>query len=130
MDRPSGQAPYIIYVVPLFQSNLQTTFSYLPDLNDRAVAVFINDTSNSQLPDSERLQQLYPITRAEARLLGEFMESVNLKIAADRLGITAETARSYLKSVFNKLNVSSQSELVRRVLQDTSAITRTGQPAD
>lgn len=63
-----------------------------------------------------QLQSRFALTRAEARLVHAFLEhSGPLSKIAHALGITHSTARSQLASVFTKMNINSQVELVRVV---------------
>ncbi|MBE7199461.1 MAG: helix-turn-helix transcriptional regulator [Parafilimonas terrae] len=58
----------------------------------------------------------YRLTAAEARLAAILDGTVSLKEAADRFGITVDTARTQLRAVFRKTGVSRQAELTRLVL--------------
>lgn len=65
---------------------------------------------------SERgLQALYGVTPAEARLIQRLMRGATLEEAAAQLGISIHTVRSQLRSVFAKVGVQRQSELVQAV---------------
>jgi DNA-binding CsgD family transcriptional regulator/PAS domain-containing protein len=68
--------------------------------------------------------QRYGYTRTEARLASLLAEGHGLRQAADRLGVTYGTARVYLKTVFEKTDVHTQSQLVARLLGDAAASPR------
>jgi DNA-binding CsgD family transcriptional regulator/PAS domain-containing protein len=55
-------------------------------------------------------------TPAEGRLAALLARGHELKEAAQRMGVTYGTARSYLKAVFDKTGVHSQAQLVARLL--------------
>lgn len=78
--------------------------------------ITVHLTSGRHPPCTARLKQLLGLTPAESRLVAElFMTAGRLDDVAAARGITHETARSQLRSVFQKCNVSSQAELVRLV---------------
>ncbi|MDJ0894332.1 MAG: hypothetical protein QNJ92_04260 [Alphaproteobacteria bacterium] len=63
----------------------------------------------------ELLQHLYQLTPAEAKLAAALGSGESLRAYADRTAITYETARTILKHSRQKLNVRSQSELIRLI---------------
>lgn len=63
------------------------------------------------LPDG-RLKEVFGLTFAEARLASHLLGGTDLKEAADTLGITYETARSQLRSIFSKTGTTRQVDLV------------------
>lgn len=90
--------------------------------NDDAVAHFcimFSDPSY-QLEPMQLLKGL-GLTQAESRLASQIIAGKSLKSASIELGLSEESARTYLKRVFSKLGVSRQAELV-------SAITRLHAP--
>lgn len=74
----------------------------------------IDPGQDIQMP-LERLRHAYALTQAECRL-AEFLGSgVDLKTAADRLGIEYGTARARLADIFEKTGTHRQAELVRLI---------------
>jgi DNA-binding CsgD family transcriptional regulator/PAS domain-containing protein len=63
------------------------------------------------------LRTMYGCTPAEARLALAIAEGKPLRAAAAEMAITYGSARAYLKTVFSKLGVHSQAQLVVQVLQ-------------
>lgn len=63
----------------------------------------------------DRLRKLYGLSAAEARLAIALTDGETLKHAADRFGISMNTARDQLKAVFRKVGVDRQSNLVLAV---------------
>jgi DNA-binding CsgD family transcriptional regulator len=81
-----------------------------------AVIVFVVDPSQSNPRTAEMfLRQVYRLTTAEARLALLIGSGTDVPNAAEVMGITRSTARSYLKSVFQKTSVCRQSQLVRLI---------------
>lgn len=62
--------------------------------------------------------QMYGCTRSEARLTQLLAEGKGLRQSAQAMGITYQSARAYLKIVFDKVGVHTQAQLVARVLGD------------
>lgn len=60
----------------------------------------------------------YGLTPAEARVAAELCAGRSLEAAAQKLGVTYETARSYLKNVFGKTQTRRQGELIARLLSE------------
>ena len=64
----------------------------------------------------ERLQSLWGLTPAEARVAATIVSGVDLKTHASQLGISEHTARFQLKQAMAKTGSRRQSELTRLVL--------------
>ena len=58
----------------------------------------------------------FGLTRVETVLARELCSGASLRAVADKLEITYETARTYLKSIFAKTDTRRQGELVARLL--------------
>lgn len=66
----------------------------------------------------------FGLTEAESRLAAKLLQGLSINDAAKTLGVTTNTARSYLKNVFAKTGTRRQSDLLR-LLMNTSDITST-----
>jgi DNA-binding CsgD family transcriptional regulator len=81
-----------------------------------AAVAFINDPLRQQRPDQAVLRTLYGLTPAECRvalLLGDGQAPQQI---ANTVGVTENTVRSQIKSVFSKTGVKRQGELIRLLL--------------
>jgi DNA-binding CsgD family transcriptional regulator/PAS domain-containing protein len=67
---------------------------------------------------ADLLRQRYGLTAAEARLALALLHGGGLRRAADAAGMTYETARWYLKILFQKTQTGRQAELVARLLRE------------
>lgn len=67
------------------------------------------------------LQELYGLTPAELRLCEQLGQGRSLKEAAEYSGTAHETNRTHLKSIFSKMGINRQTELVRIVTQISAA---------
>ena len=74
--------------------------------------VTIVDPSVGSMPPPGLLRGMFGMTGAEVRLATYLIAGLNLGQSADASGITSETARGQLKSVFSKTGTRRQAELV------------------
>lgn len=106
VDGSRLRSPYRVLVSPLNggESAAGTGTRY---------CVFIYEPNGGQQPPPVPvLRQLYGLTAAEARLVNALFAGGALPAAARSLGISINTAKSVLKSVFTKCAVSSRGELL------------------
>jgi DNA-binding NarL/FixJ family response regulator len=59
----------------------------------------------------------HPLTPHEVRLLGMLAEGYSYQGAADRLRVSINTIRDYIRSIYDKLHVHSKTEAVRKALR-------------
>lgn len=64
----------------------------------------------------ETLKSFYPLTTAEARLLSALICDRDLNSIAEDFGISKNTARNQLKSIYEKTQTHRQAELVRQII--------------
>jgi DNA-binding CsgD family transcriptional regulator len=90
----------------------------LPALSDhpfalcQAILVFVDLDSQSSSSDGAVLRRCFGLSAAEVKLALGLANGKSLEELAEGLAITKDTARHQLKSVFLKLDVHRQSELV------------------
>lgn len=97
--------PILVEVVPI------PAEARAPFLFGRALLMLV-DLDARPVPAGALLMRAFGLTRREADLAVHLATGLGLPDAADRLGITRETARSHLKAVFSKTETSRQTELV------------------
>lgn len=83
--------------------------------NLRAV-VWVLSSDQKIVPSEQIIRSLFDVTGAEARLLHTLCHQGNLASSAASLGISIHTARTQVKSIMTKNNVSSQVELVSQTM--------------
>jgi DNA-binding CsgD family transcriptional regulator len=69
--------------------------------------------------DPHLLRGMFGLTPSESRLAAALASGLSLEATAEREGWTLSSARSYLKTVFEKVGVTRQADLVRVVLKNT-----------
>ena len=82
----------------------------------RALLV-VSDLSRASITDAALLSLVFGLTSAEARLAAAICEGQDLNAASATFGVSRETLRSQLKTVFAKTGSRRQAELVARAAQ-------------
>lgn len=84
------------------------------------VAIFLSDPDRPTRAPRQALTELFGLTAAEAGLAIALANGLSLEQASQRLGISRNTGRAHLRSIFSKTGVSQQTMLVRLVLQSVA----------
>lgn len=108
---PSWDNPLQVLAVPVLAATEPYIALYLSEQN-----------ADAELSTSE-VVQLFGLTPAEARLAIALYAGDTINEYAEKQGIASGTARIQLKSIFSKLGINRQPELVR--LLGTSVLTNT-----
>jgi DNA-binding NarL/FixJ family response regulator len=106
VSRDGSDRPLSVVVAPLPSQ----------DASHPVAVLLISAPELQKLPSVETVSRLFDLTDAEARLAIALGEGHNIEDAAAMMGITVSSARTYLKRVFSKTDVSRQAELVRLIL--------------
>lgn len=102
IGRPLSGGPLLVTVSPLREQAAAA-----------AAMIFITDPLDGTHSSAAALSALFGLTPAEASLASAMADGKKtVQDAAAHLGWSNETARSFLKSVFRKMNVSRQAEMV------------------
>lgn len=113
ITRPSGFRPFLVTVSPL-----PRTCCDRAGRRGRVAAVIIKDPQaepHASTAKRRGIAELYELTPAEERLLHHLLDGSGLFEAAQRLGITRNTARTHMKRIYAKTGTHRQAELVRRL---------------
>ena len=86
-----------------------------------SLLLMVTQHASDEPVSAAALRGVHGCTASEARLARLVVEGRGLRDAAQAMGITYETARAYLKSVFQKTGVHTQAQLVTLVLRGTRA---------
>lgn len=87
-------------------------------------ALMVTEPDRVAVPTAESLADLLGLSRAEAIIAHTIAGGGNLDAAAALCGITIESARTYLKRIFQKTGVGRQSDLVQLVLSTPAPLVR------
>jgi DNA-binding CsgD family transcriptional regulator len=77
--------------------------------------LLLRDSSRRQVPTPALLRDVFGLTPAEAKLTLKLLDGLSLTAAAEEIGVSRNTARTQLSSVFSKTNLNSQAQLVKLV---------------
>jgi len=110
ISRPSLKRPYAALVVPVRAPAFDLGTQHI------AAMLFISDPEAQILAVPDMMQQLYGLTTAEARLIEALTRGKRLEEAADELGISLNTAKTQMRSIFLKTDTSRQTQLIKLVL--------------
>jgi len=113
LQRGDGRRPLRLTAIPLPR---QASDPFM--LRHAAVVLMIIDPELEAQVAGEWLQRRYGLSCAESRLVQSLLQGVCLREAAEKNQLTYETARSYLKIIFQKTGASRQSELVSLLLRE------------
>jgi DNA-binding CsgD family transcriptional regulator len=78
--------------------------------------IFLIDPDVAPARRGDLLRALYGLSPTEVRLADLLVAGLELKLAAERLRLTENTARYHLKEIFRKTGARSQSALIRLAL--------------
>jgi DNA-binding CsgD family transcriptional regulator len=106
------RAPLQVLVSPIRNSTLKP-------LQPISAVAFVVDPCKQQRPGPDILHALFGLTPAECRVALLLGDGHPPKQIAGKLGVSIDTVRSQMKSIFGKTNVKRQSELVRLLLNNS-----------
>jgi DNA-binding CsgD family transcriptional regulator len=84
-----------------------------------AAVAFVIDPLRRERPAEEVLRALYGLTPAECRVALLLGDGHAPRKIANMVGVTDNTVRSQIKSVFSKTGVKRQGELIRLLLSNS-----------
>lgn len=89
----------------------------------RSALLVMRDPDDVATNITHALRELFGLTNAEANLAAELAKGVSLDDISTLFQVSRNTVKSQLKSIFQKLGVSRQADLVRIVLNSGAAST-------
>lgn len=101
--------PLHVVISPLRNTRLQS-------FQGIAAIAFVNDPLRSNRPAEAVLRTLYGLTPAESRVALLLSDGHAPREIAGLIGVTDNTVRSQIKSIFSKTGVRRQGELIRLLL--------------
>lgn len=113
--RPSGRMALSVAALPVPRG--WTAF----DANDGAVLLLVTDPERRPAFDHRYLAQRFGFGDNETKLAVALTQGFDMRQAARVAGLTYETARWYLKTIFEKTGTRRQSQLVALLVADLAA---------
>lgn len=94
---------------------------FQPSENQYALILIATPNSPSHITQQNLIDR-YGLTPAEAKFALAFIDNNGMEEAAEKVFISKHTARTHLKSLFAKVGVNRQSELVKHLLTSPEAL--------
>ncbi|WP_150294150.1 helix-turn-helix transcriptional regulator [Sphingobium estronivorans] len=116
LRRPEGFLPLTVIVRP------GPAFHPLRNPLQRTALLILRDPEHRPIIPASTLSHLFGLTPAEALLASEIARGASVEEAANHIGISRNTARSQLQSVFLKTGTNRQGELVRMLLSSAASL--------
>ena len=114
VERDERFSPLFLFVAPL-TGPIGTSLHTHPWASQAAAIIFIHDRDGHADISVTMLRSLFGLTPVEAQLATLLGQGAPLDHAATRMGHGVGTARNHLKSIFAKMGLSRQQDLVRLV---------------
>lgn len=115
----SGHSPPLAVVAEPLAPAHSDKLGHRPEAG---AVLFISDSAECTRPSEDRLRVVYDLTAAEARLTALLVDGHDPGSAGRALGISRNTVKYHLKTVYSKVGVCRQADLVRRVLADVGGL--------
>jgi DNA-binding CsgD family transcriptional regulator len=126
VDRPSARPAYQLVLYPMVCTPGRAALN-----PDEALAVaLLHDPDSPQALSAELLKTFFHLTPAEAHLTQALYGGEAVGEAAALLGISVNTARTHLRSIFAKVGVNSQAALIQQISHSLRVLARDGNPVD
>ena len=107
--------PCSLHITPSAHAGIQAA--------KQLVAIFVSCSAMTHHIGIDALTETYRLTEAEGRLLQRLLNGCHsLPEAAASLGVSKHTVRSQFKSILEKTGTHSQTELIKRILTDPTAL--------
>lgn len=115
----------------LHRRALTTVLSPLPHSergspDEAALIAYVFDPEQDVTDFVEPVCTLYGLSHRETQLTCALVEGDCINTAAKRLGVRAQTARSYLKQIFAKTETNRQTDLLQLLLKSAISVKNTG----
>lgn len=121
----AGESGAIAIERPSMLRPLSVLVSALAEESGPARAVlFLTDPEAQPNISAPIIGELFGLTDSESRLAQALAEGNRLDEAAETIGVTVSSARTYLKQVFSKTETSRQAELVQLILTSPAILER------
>jgi DNA-binding CsgD family transcriptional regulator len=107
IPRPDGKPPLAVFAFPLRMHGWRL------GARRPAVAVFVSIPGEEEAGDPALPAKIFAFTPAEAAVASLVGQGHGLRLVAERLGVSLNTAHFHLQRIFEKTGTHRQAELVR-----------------
>ena len=109
IGRPSGRRELALVMKPV------TLPDFMHTGTAPAVAMFLTDPSRQRMVRPDVVRQMFSFTPTEAAIAAALANGLSVAQTAAMLGIARNTVRAHLRSIFSKLGLNRQSQLVHLI---------------
>lgn len=109
IERPSGRRELALVMKPVALPDFMHT-GHAP-----AVAVFLTDPSRQRMVQPDAVRKMFSFTPTEATIAAALANGLSVADTSTMLGIAKTTVRAHLRSIFSKLGLNRQSQLVHLI---------------
>jgi DNA-binding CsgD family transcriptional regulator len=111
LERRSTGAMVVVTLIALRPESTSSAFGTAPQ-----ALVTIYEPGRLAAPDPFLLSATFDLTPAEARLVSRMCAGLTIQQAAKELGVTINTVKGHLKSIFSKTGTNRQADLTRLLI--------------
>jgi DNA-binding CsgD family transcriptional regulator/PAS domain-containing protein len=115
LPRLSRQHPLSVIVMPV-NAEMAAPFHVGP----LALVCVTDPERDAALPQQQLICDLFDLTQAETKVAMELLAAEEPKAIAQHLGVSVNTVRVHMASIFRKTRTNRQAELVRLLMQMTA----------
>jgi DNA-binding CsgD family transcriptional regulator len=113
IERPSGCAPFEVTVL-----RLEDTGTVVENFatDEKLAMLLIRQSDSRGVVNNATLKRYFGLTGKESDVAAMVARGYSLRLIANMLGISYNTARYHLRHIFEKTNTNRQTDLVRTIL--------------
>lgn len=111
IKQPNRSRPLSLLVMPLEREGSHLAFGF----PESYAAVFVSDPDHCNNMPLAALHNIFSLTKNEAEVAISIANGYSVAKTSEARGVTTETVKSQLKSIYTKLGIQKQTELVRIV---------------
>lgn len=125
LARPSGSRPLSVLASPLAPEAALGSPPPFPVTPGATVLLLVSDPERRHEPPASLLSRLHGLSPSQSELVLHLLAGLDLKGAAEAMGITANTAKTLLGRAFLATGTAKQSELLALVLRGPAGVVGT-----
>lgn len=114
VSRPSGDEKLAVFVSSVLVDNLQSGWAKAAE---PLALLVLRDPRRPVETQNEMLCRVFGLTPSQSRLAGLISQGFTVREASTEAGISEPSARQYLKVIYQKMNVSRQSEMILKIIE-------------
>lgn len=106
IERLSGKPELTAVIQPV------PVHSFMQSASNPVVAIFLTDPSRSRVIEGAVVSKLFALTPAEGNIAAGLANGLSVSELARQTGISENTVRAHLRSIFPKIGIKRQTQLV------------------